>query len=87
MDDIEFVAALAAVVGLFLSVGTPVLKLNSNIIKLNSNFESLQDDLNKFTEKNTESHRRLWEHNEKQDKRLNDHDRRIEALEGVKKSD
>ena len=32
--------------------------------------------------KNHESHRRLWNHNEEQDKQLNEHENRIVKLEG-----
>lgn len=73
---------LAAIVGLFLSVGAPALKLNATITRLQSSLENLQKDIDDVSKKNTESHRRLWIHNEKQDAIINDHDGRIERLEG-----
>lgn len=82
------VTVLIALVGLFLTVGTPILKLNSNIVKLNCTMESLQEK----TERNEkelkeqkihdhDAHQRLWEHNEEQDKTLGEHERRIGELE------
>lgn len=82
------VTVVVALVGLFLTVGTPVLKLNSNIVRLNASIDALREK----TERNeaelkdqklhaSESHRRIWEHNEEQDKQISDHENRITLLE------
>lgn len=34
--------------------------------------------------KNHESHRRIWEHNEEQDEKLNNHETRLQVLEKEK---
>lgn len=82
------VTVVIALVGLFLTVGTPILKLNSNIVRLNASIDALREktDRNEAELKDqkihaSESHRRIWEHNEEQDKRLSEHERRIGDLE------
>lgn len=82
------VTALVVVVGLFITVGTPIIKLNSNIVKLNMNIDALRAkteenaaDLKEQKEHAHESHQKLWDHNAEQDKTLNDHENRIQLLE------
>ena len=82
------VTVIIALAGLFLTVGTPILKLNSNIVKLNCTMESLKEE----TDRNAkdlkeqklhahEAHQRIWDHNDEQDKQLAEHERRIGYLE------
>ena len=82
------VTALVVVVGLFLSVGKPIINLNSNIVKLNMSIDALrektkhnEDELKEQKLRTHEAHRRLWEHNDKQDLHLADHEQRIHDLE------
>lgn len=82
MTEWEVVGVIVVLVGLFLTVSTPVMKLISSITKLTSTVESLQGSVDSLTKKNTASHRRLWEHNDHQDAKIQDHEHRIERLEG-----
>lgn len=82
---------LAAVAALFLSLGVPIIKLNGTITKLNVTLERTEKDvtqqkqeLERQKDSARESHRRLWEHNDEQDDKLNDHERRITILEHKK---
>lgn len=82
------VTVVVALVGLFLTVGKPIINLNSNIVKLNATLENHgekiknnEDDLKEQKEHAHEAHKRLWEHNGKQDLRLADHEQRIHDLE------
>lgn len=82
------VTVLIALVGLFLTVGTPILKLNANIVKLNCTMEAIQEKTDRNEKELKEqklhdhdAHQRLWEHNEEQDKKLSEHERRIGYLE------
>ena len=82
------IAALVTLIGLFLTVGTPIIKLNSTITKLNANLDALkartdgQDVvLKEMQEHAHDSHKRLWDHEAEQDKTLAEHDKRIELLE------
>lgn len=39
------------------------------------------DQLSKFDEDNSKSHKRIWEHNDHQDHILNDHETRLQIIE------
>lgn len=81
MNEWSVVGVLVVVVGLFLSVGAPVIQLNSTITKLSTLVQSIQDRQARQERDNTDSHRRLWRHNDEQDATLNDHETRITILE------
>lgn len=85
------VTVIIALVGLFLTVGKPILNLNNNIVKLNMSLDALRErterhekDLVEQKAHSHEAHQRLWEHNDQQDEKLNDHEARIGILEGKK---
>ena len=44
-------------------------------------FRSLKEAVSQMGEKNTESHRRIWEHNTEQDETLDNHEKRITKIE------
>ncbi len=82
------VTALVVIIGLFLTVGKPIINLNSNIVKLNLSIDALREKTRENSEDIKEqklhaheAHQRLWDHNNKQDKQLNDHEQRIHDLE------
>lgn len=82
------VLALVTLIGLFFTVGKPILKLNSTLTVLTARMDSIEKDAkdqeNALKEQKLhahESHRRLWDHNGKQDEQLRDHEHRIGALE------
>ena len=74
MEEWTIIQAITVVVGLFVAVGAPVIKLNATIVKLNSNVEILDKCFGKFEEDNKDSHKRLWNKNMEQDAVLNDHE-------------
>lgn len=83
------VTVIVALVGLFFTIGKPVLDLNANIVKLNLSLDALnkradkqERDLEAHVENSHESHKRIWDHSVEQDKRLDDHEHRISRLEG-----
>ena len=88
MNEWTVVLALGTIVGLFFTVGKPILTLNSNVVKLNMNVEQNNKELEKQgtaieeQKKNAkESHQKLWDKNAEQDKVLHDHEFRIKLLE------
>lgn len=81
MTEWGVVGVIVALVGLFLTVGAPIIKLITSITKLTGTVDALQKDMEGLTTKNTEAHRRLWEHNEEQDDKINDHESRIRVIE------
>lgn len=77
----EIVAGIIALVGFIIMISNPVIKLNSSIVKLNSSIENLQASLDRLEKDNKESHKRLWDYNNVQDKKLDDHEHRISDIE------
>ena len=63
----EIFLGIVALVGFIITVMTPIIKLNTSITKLNVALETLQTSMNKIDNDNTESHRRIWNHNDSQD--------------------
>lgn len=87
------VTVIIALVGLFMTVGKPIIKLNSNLSTLNANIGYIKKELEeqKMAIKDQrnhahDSHQKLWEYNDKQDKKINDHETRIKILEKVHES-
>ena len=81
----EVVAAIAA---LFLSIGVPVIRLNSSITKLTVMLERVEKDvaanrtaLEQQRAAAKASHEKLWRHNEEQDAQLQNHETRLQVLE------
>ena len=81
MNEWNVVGVLVVVAGLFLSVGAPVIRLNSTLTKLSTLVEAVQSRQDRQERDNTNSHRRLWKHNDEQDATLTDHETRITILE------
>ena len=78
----QLVTVIIALVGLFFTVAKPIINLTNTISKLDHTCERLDSQFSTFEVNNKESHRRIWEHNDEQDKAINDHEMRITTLEG-----
>ena len=79
----------AAIAGLGVTVGGPVVRLNSSITRLTALLQAMERRLDALEaalaaqqSKAAESHRRLWTREEEQDRRLADHEARLQLLEG-----
>lgn len=79
---------LAAIAALFLSIGVPVIRLNSSITKLTVMLERVEQDvaanraaLEQQRAAARASHEKLWRHNEEQDAQLQNHETRLRVLE------
>ena len=75
------VTGIVALVGLGAAVIKPIVSLTQSITKLTVVVERLERELDEQSEHSRESHKRLWDHNEEQDNRLDDHERRIHDME------
>lgn len=58
-----------------------ITSLDLSVQSLKGDMENLKNDLSKEAEHSTTARRRLWEHNEAQDKIIQEHDKRIYRLE------
>ena len=88
MNDWTIVSVIIALVGLFFTVGKPIINLNNNIVLLNANvaqntneLKEQKKELNEQKKDAIKSHDELWEKNDKQDEVLQDHETRIQILE------
>lgn len=82
MNYWDVVVVIIALVGLFFTIGKPILTLISSMDKLSYTCSELSHKFDNFERDNKDSHKRLWEHNEMQDNTLNEHEHRISQLEG-----
>ena len=89
------VGVISVLVGLFLSLSSPIvknIKEKANQTKQNTqamtqltmSIKNLSQKLLLFENNNTQAHRRLWDHNDKQDKILEDLVKKVTILEHSK---
>jgi len=76
------IGVIVALVGLFMTVVKPVVNLTKTITRLTVVVDRLDKGMDAQRNDAHDAHKRLWEHNETQDKRLDDHEQRIGQLEG-----
>ena len=81
MNEWGVIQTVAAVIALFVTVGAPDLKLNAAITKQSVLLSSLDEQLKQISKEKTEAHKRLWDHNTKQDEAISNHEARIKVLE------
>ena len=81
MNEWGVIQTVAAVIALYVTVGAPVLKLNAAITKQSVLLSSLDEQLKQISKEKTEAHKRLWDHNTKQDEAISNHEARIKVLE------
>ena len=75
------VTVIIALVGLFAVVIPPITKLTKSMTELTVGIKELTNDLERFEAGNKDAHKRIWEHESKQDDKLGDHEKRIVVLE------
>ena len=85
MSEWVVVTVIVTLVGLVVAVVSPIVKLNTTITKLNVTVSGLEKSLDSLTVKNTQNHDRIWEHEDEQDRTLQDHETRISVMEQLKK--
>lgn len=77
----EIFLGIVALVGFCITIATPLMKLSKTMTELNVNMQNLNQAMNTLTANNTESHRRIWAHNDEQDEKLENHEKRITKIE------
>lgn len=82
MTDWDIVKDIVVLVGLIVTVTTPLLKLNTSIAQLKALLDSVVKQVQDNDRSNSASHKRLWEHNEEQDETLQRHEQRLHDLDG-----
>lgn len=84
MTEWGVVGVIVALIGLLAAVMAPIVKLNTNIVTLVERLAALNEDMKSLTDDNSAGHKRLWDKNEEQDRRLNAHDIEIDRLKNKK---
>ena len=86
MSEWNVVTALSILIGLFFTVGKPILsasaKIATSLAALEASINTLDDRLGKFEDANTAAHKRIWDRNDEQDDVLRDHSLRLHDLDG-----
>ena len=76
------ITALVTLVGLGISVGGSITRLNTLLQAMEARLNALERDLEAQAGKAADSHRRLWARVEQQDRQLGEHETRLKLLEG-----
>ena len=77
----EIFLGIVALVGFCVTIATPLMKLSKTMTELNVNMQNLNQAMNTLTANNTESHKRIWVHNDEQVEKLENHEKRITKIE------
>ena len=77
----EIFLGIAALFSFIVAVSGPLLKLNTSITKLNASVDTLKEAIDKIDKDNENSHKRIWNHNDEQDKLIAENTRRISNIE------
>lgn len=85
MTEWQVVGVIVVLIGLGVSVVTPIIKLNTTITKLTTVVERLGGDVADLTARNTKTHDRIFTTLDKHGEQLTDHETRITILEEHKK--
>ena len=77
----EIVAGLFVLIGGIDSIVTPIVKLTKSITELTVKVDDFAHQIEQQSVRSKEAHKRLWEHNEEQDEKIQNHELRISSLE------
>lgn len=75
------VVALGSILGVGVTVVKPILQVVKSMTALNESIKALTEKFNRFEMNNHDDHKRIWQHNEKQDEVIQEHGERILLLE------
>ena len=75
------IVALGTILGVGVTVVKPILEVVKTMTELNESIKNLTDKFNMFEVANSEAHKRLWGHNDEQDEKIQDHEKRISLIE------
>lgn len=79
------VVSLGTIVGTGAAIATPLMKNVKVMAELNASIKNLTEKFKNFEVNNHDDHKRIWQHNDKQDETLHEHGERILLLESEMK--
>ena len=81
MERYDVIIIVVGLITTALTIGAPVIKLNTEITRLIVKLDSLGKDMDDLELHNHESLKRLWDHNDEQDEKLADYETRLSVIE------
>jgi hypothetical protein len=75
------IGVISLLIGIYISITAPIIKLNKNLTELNCNFKTLQETQVSNKSDNAEEHKEIWAKSEEHDKALAEHDKRLTIVE------
>lgn len=75
------VVSLGSLLGVGVIIVKPILQVVKTMTALNESIKALTEKFKTFEVNNHDDHKRIWQHNEKQDAELQEHGERILLLE------
>ena len=81
MTEWTVVTALSVLIGLFVSLVRPLMRLNGTMTGLTDAVRALEKNLDAIAGHNSEAHARLWERSRAHDDALHDHETRLRLME------
>lgn len=73
--------SLGSILGVGVTVVKPILQVVKTMTELNDSIKNLAEKFNQFEVNNHDDHKRIWCHNEEQDEKIQDHEKRIWLIE------
>ena len=75
------VVSLGTILGLGVTVVKPILQVVKSITALDESIKALTEKFKTFEVNNHDDHKRIWQHNDKQDGIIQEHSEKILLLE------
>lgn len=81
MTEWTVVTVIVVLTGLIGAILKPIIDLNGSITRLNESVSVLEKNIAGLTDRNSESHDKLWHKCDEHDGKLNQHETRLQILE------
>lgn len=77
----EIFLGIGALLSFVIAVTGPMMKLNTSITKLNDSVDVLKTAIERIEDDNEKNRKKIWEHNDSQDDKIENHEQRITKIE------
>lgn len=84
MNEWTVVTTIVTLVGLILTILSPLLKLNTSITRIHAALTALEKDVDLLRRHNTQEHEQIRESNQAQDKQLSDLQLKVAVIKAEK---
>jgi predicted PurR-regulated permease PerM len=84
MTAITIASFLITAISFIVTIIKGIIPLIKSITELTTVVKQIKEDLECFQTRSSNSHKRLWEHNEQQDEKIDNHESRLIKIEAWK---